>query len=147
MAYDVLHGHTPGNWARQTEKASDAASVGAITQTPSTYTPIHWWTAKQAEAHVATLQKAGGVRGGPLLREQAEKETLEAMRANKIGLLSGGIGSWIISEKEQMRLLTKVDDIRYDIRLASKRVGIAMGCLAGALGMLGIASIYRTSKH
>lgn len=147
MAYDVLHGHTPRNWARNSEKPSDSSSIGAITQTPGTYTPSHWWTAKQAEAHVALFQKSGGAFGTELSREQAERKTLDLMRAQKIGLLSGGIGSWIISEKEQMRLLNKIDDVRYDMRLASRRAGIGLGLLAGSLGLLGIASIYRTSKH
>ena len=144
MAYDLLHGHTPRNWARQTERSSNSTTVGAITETPRGYVPENWWTAKQAEAMVAELQKSGGLFGTSLPREYAEKMTLEHMRAQRIGLMSG-IGSWIISEKEQMRLLNKIDDVRYDMRLASRRAGIGLGLLAGSLGLLGIASIYRTS--
>jgi hypothetical protein len=52
-----------------------------------------------------------------------------------------------MSEKEQKRILNKIDDVRYDMRLVSRRVGIGLGCLAGALAVLGTASIYRTSSQ
>jgi hypothetical protein len=152
MAYDLLRGPTPHNWARPSENPSDsgaAREVGVVPTTPTvpgkSYTPERYWTAAQAEAQAQALQKSGGLFGVPLPREQAEKKTLEAMRAQKIGLMSG-IGSWIISEKEQLRLLNKIDDVRYDMRLASRRAGIGLGLLAGSLGLLGIASLYRTSK-
>jgi hypothetical protein len=146
MAYDLLRGHTPQDYSRPSEKSNDSSIVGATSPSAPTptYTPDRFWTGAQAEAQVAALQKSGGMHGTSLPREQAEKQTLEAMRAQRIGLMSG-LGSWIISEKEQMRLLNKIDDVRYDMRYASKKVGIGLGCLAGALGLLGIASIYRTS--
>ena len=55
------------------------------------------------------------------------------------------MGSWLLSTKEQQKIFNKIDDVRYDMRTVGRRVGIAMGCLAGALGLLGVASIYRTS--
>jgi len=57
-----------------------------------------------------------------------------------------GMGSVILSTKEQARMLDKVDDVRYDVRKASGRVAIALGCLAASVGMFSVASIFRTSR-
>lgn len=59
---------------------------------------------------------------------------------------SSSMGSVILSSKEQVRLLEKVDDVRYDVRKASGRVAISVMCLAASIGMFSIASIYRTSR-
>jgi hypothetical protein len=88
----------------------------------------------------------GGLFATKLPRENAEKKTLEFLRSQRIGIMSGTVGSWILSDAEQKRLLGKIDDVRYDMRLVSRRAAIGMGCLAGALGLLGIASIYRTGS-
>jgi hypothetical protein len=139
MAYDLLHGHTPGDWTLP------SSACGELPKGATGYAPEHWWTAKQAEDKVQEFMKSGGLFGTKLPREIAERRTLEFLRKNSIGIMSGAVGSWLLSAKEQQKIFNKVDDVRYDLRLVGRRVGIAMGCLAGALGVLGIASIYKTS--
>jgi len=56
------------------------------------------------------------------------------------------LGSVVLPEKQERRLLAKVDDVRYDVRRAGLRVGIVGGLLAASLGLLGVASIYRTAR-
>jgi len=140
MAHDLLHGPTSRNWSRNTV----ATSLG---RDSSGYVPEKWWTAKQVEEKTKEFEKSGGIFGTKLPREFAEKKTLEFLRAQNIGIMSGTMGSWILSEKDQKRILNKIDDVRFDLRLASKRVSVAGGLLAGALGLLGIASLYRTSQN
>lgn len=139
MAHDLLRGETKADWSRRT------SSVGALPREAEGYAPTSWWTAAQAEAKVQELMARGGLFGTRLPREGAERRALEYLRAQKIGIMSGTMGSWLMSDKEQKRLLSKVDDVRYDIRLASRRAGIGMGLLAGALGLLGVASILKTA--
>jgi hypothetical protein len=54
-------------------------------------------------------------------------------------------GSLLLPAKQQKALLAKADDIRYDVRHASARISMATLALAASLGLLGIASIYRTT--
>jgi len=140
MAHDLLHGPTSRNWSRNTVVALGRGcdNLG--------YAPETWWTAKQVEEKTKDFEKSGGLFGTKLPRPFAEKKTLEFLRAQKIGIMSGTMGSWILSNKDQKRILNKVDDVRFDLRLASSRVAVAGGLLAGALGLLGIASLYRTSQ-
>lgn len=147
MAYDLLRGPTPSNWSRKTSSGTSATSLGALPLGALGYAPEHWITAKQAEDKVAELMKSGGLFGTKLPREIAERKTLEFLRKGNIGIMSGTMGSWLLSEKEQNRILNKIDDVRYDMRLVSRRVGIGLGCLAGALGVLGAASIFRTASQ
>lgn len=147
MAHDLLRGPTPSNWARG---ACVSTSCGSLPQGAQGYAPEHWWTAKQAEEKVQEIMKSGGLFGTRLPREVAERRTLELLRKNGIGIMSGLVeshtmGSWLLSTKEQQKIFNKIDDVRYDMRTVGRRVGIAMGCLAGALGLLGAASIYRTA--
>ena len=130
----------PGKKNQDSSCGSQALPEGA-----KGYAPEHWWTAKQAEDKVQEIMKSGGLFGTKLPREIAERKTLEFLRKNSIGIMSGAMGSWLLSAKEQKKIFDKVDDIRFDLRRAGRHVGIAMGCLAGALGVLGIANIYRTS--
>ena len=139
MAHDLLRGPTSGDWAMPSTKC------GELPKGATGYAPSHWWTAKQAEDKVQEFMKSGGLFGTKLPRDIAERKTLEWLRKNDIGIMSGSMGSWLLSTKEQQKIFNKIDDVRYDLRLVGRRVGIAMGCLAGALGVLGIASIYRTS--
>ena len=153
MAHDLLRGSTPADWSRRTKtQDSSCGAIGSQTLGSQTlpegakgYAPEHWWTAKQAEDKVQEIMKSGGLFGTKLPREIAERKTLEFLRKNSIGIMSGAVGAWLLSTKEQQKIFNKIDDVRYDLRLTGRRVGIAMGCLAGALGVLGIASIYRTS--
>ena len=56
------------------------------------------------------------------------------------------IGSLVLPEKQEKRLLNKIDDVRYDIRKTGNLVKISVLSLSAALGFLGIASVFRTSK-
>lgn len=148
MAYDLLRKKTTSrNFAPPSMIGS--VTLGSIPLGAQGYAPEHWWTVAEAEAKVQEFMKSGGTFGTKLPREAAERRALSFMRAQSIGVMSGtsSLGSWLLSKKEQERLLTKVDDVRYDLRLAGRRVGIAVGCMAGALGLLGVASIYRTQSQ
>jgi hypothetical protein len=145
MAHDLLRGQTTRNWSR----GAASSSCGGLPEGAKGYAPTSWWTAKQAEDKVQELMKSGGLFGTGLPREAAEHKALTFLRAQGIGISSstGTVGSLFMSEKEQKRILNKIDDVRYDMRLVSRRVGIGLGCLAGALAVLGAASIYRTSSQ
>ena len=148
MAYDALRKKTTQRDFSLPPDRSGELPLGA-----TGYAPDKWWTRKQAEDKVAEFMKSGGLFGTKLSRADAEAKTLVFLRRNNVGLMAGSatlgsltLGSWILNEKDQKRILEKVDDVRYDLRLASRRVGIAGGLLAGALGLLGVASIYKTSS-
>ena len=126
--------------------SSSSAKAAEAAKDSSGYVPERWWTAKQVEEKTKDFEKSGGLFGTKLPREFAEKKTLEFLRAQNIGIMSGTMGSWILSDKDQKRILNKIDDVRFDLRLASSRVSMAGGLLAGALGLLGVASLYRTSQ-
>ena len=126
MAYDLLKGMTSGDWARST-------TMGALPK------------AAEAETKVQSFQKSGGIFGTALHREAAERKTLEYLRAQRIGIMSGTMGSWLLPEKQQKAILNKIDDVRYDLRAVGRHVGIGAGLLAASLGLMGLASIFRTS--
>jgi hypothetical protein len=137
MARDLLLGRrTTWNWG-----------LGLKNQPPhaATYSPATWWSEDEVEGELRRVKASGGLFGTPLPRAAAERKTLEHLRDQNIGISSGTMGSWLLSAKDQKRIFDKIDDVRYDVRLASRRVGIGLGCLAGALGLLGVASIYKTS--
>ena len=151
MAYDLLRGQTNKNWGRS---VTSCGTMGSLPAGALGYAPTSWWTPEQAEAKVLEFMKTGGTFGLSLPREAAERKTLAWLRSQNIGIGSatqgsstGTVGSLLMSEKEQKRILNKIDDVRYDMRLVSRRVGIGLGCLAGALAVLGTASIYRTSSQ
>ena len=54
-------------------------------------------------------------------------------------------GSLLLPATQQKALLAKIDDVRYDVRRTGARVSMATLALAASLGLLGIASIYRTA--
>lgn len=145
MAHDLLRGQTTRDWSR----GASSACGSALPEGAKGYAPTKWWTAAEAEAKVQELMKSGGTFGMSLPREAAERKTLAWLRSQSIGISSstGTVGSLFMNEKEQKRILNKIDDVRFDMRLVSRRVGIGLGCLAGALGLLGAASIYRTSSQ
>lgn len=156
MAYDLLRGQTNKNWGRG---VTSCGTMGSLPAGAQGYAPTSWWTPEQAEVKVLEFMKSGGTFGLSLPREAAERKTLAWLRRQNIGIGSatrgsatqgsstGTVGSLLMSEKEQKRILNKIDDVRYDMRLVSRRVGIGLGCLAGALAVLGTASIYRTSAQ
>jgi len=59
---------------------------------------------------------------------------------------SSDSGSILFPVKEQKRLYDKIDDVRFDIRGAKNTIGAGVFAAAGALALLGIASIYRGRK-
>ena len=143
MAYDLLKGATSGNWSRSTSLGS------TLPIEAKGYAPEHWISEAEAEAMVQSNQKHGGTFGLSLPREEAERKTLAYLRANLTGIKSsaGGsrMGSWLLPEKQQKALLNKIDDVRFDLRAVGRHMGIAGGMIAASLGLLGLASIYRTS--
>jgi hypothetical protein len=147
VSYDILHGEIPGDFSRNgASRRVSGTGVGSLPTGAAGYAPASWWTAEQAEGKVQEFMARGGLFATKLPRESAERKTLEFLRSQRIGIMSGTMGSWLLSDKEQKRLLGKIDDVRYDLRLVSRRAAIGMGCVAGALGLLGIASIYRTGS-
>jgi hypothetical protein len=150
MAHDLLRGSNTKNWGRSASVCG-GHTVGSLPTGAQGYAPTSWWKPEKAEAKVQELMKSGGTFGMSLPREAAERHALAWLREKNIGIDSSGgsgvMGSWLMSEKEQLRILNKIDDVRYDLRLVSRRVYIGLGCLAGALAVLGAASIYRTSAQ
>ena len=138
MAYDLLKGATSGDWAR-------SSTTGALPKEAAGYAPESWISAAEAEAKVQAFMKNGGTFGTALPRESAERKTLAYLRAERVGIMSGTIGSWLLPEKQQKAILNKIDDVRYDLRAVGRHVGLGAGLLAASLGLLGIASIFRTS--
>lgn len=55
-------------------------------------------------------------------------------------------GSLLLPAKQQAALINKIDDVRYDIRKMGNVAKIGLLSLSGALGLLAVSSIYRTSK-
>lgn len=123
------------------------ASSGSLPVGAKGYAPTSWWTAAKAEAQVQELMRRGGLFGTRLPRDVAERQTLALMRKNGVGIMSGTVGSWLLNDEEQLRLLNKVDDVRFDIRLAGRRASIGLGLLAASLGVLGVASIVRNTRR
>jgi hypothetical protein len=59
------------------------------------------------------------------------------------------MGGLLIPAKQEKALFQKIDDVRFDVRNIGSKVSGGLLALSAALGVLGIASIYRTasSKH
>jgi len=134
MAHDILFGQTSRNWA-----------TGSLPKGATGYVPKNWWTEAQAEAEVQKHMKGSGFLSPGLPRKDAEETVMDYMRANKIGVMSG-IGSLLIPDKQQKAFLSKIDDIRYDVRRVGAKIGGATLVLSAALGLLGVASLYKTVK-
>jgi hypothetical protein len=56
-------------------------------------------------------------------------------------------GSLVLPRGQERRLADKVDDVRYDVRLAGRRVLIGLGTLSAALGLVAVSNMYRTSRR
>ena len=136
MAHDILFGRTSRDW-----------STGGSLPRDTPYAPKRWWTEAEAEADVQKNMKGGGLFGSKLSREEAEKSTIASMRANKIGIIhQSSSGSLLIADKQQRAFLAKIDDVRYDVRRAGAKIGGATLVLSAALGLLGVASLYKTAR-
>jgi hypothetical protein len=59
------------------------------------------------------------------------------------------MGGFLIPAKQEKALFQKIDDVRFDVRNIGSKVSGGLLALSAALGVLGIASIYRTAstKH
>jgi hypothetical protein len=132
MAHDILLGQTSRNWA-----------TGSLPR-GTDYAPKTWWTEIQAEAEVQRHMKPGFMTPG-LSREDAEETVLDYMKARKIGIATSS-GSLLIPDQQQKAFLAKIDDIRYDVRRVGAKIGGATLVLSAALGLLGVASLYKTVK-
>jgi hypothetical protein len=55
-------------------------------------------------------------------------------------------GSLFLPAKQQVAILNKIDDVRYDVRKSANMAKIGMLSLSAALGLVAVASFYRTSK-
>ena len=134
MAHDILFGQTSRDW-----------STGSLPKGATGYVPDDWWTEAKAEAEVQRHMKGSGFLTPGLSRKDAEETVMDYMKAHKIGVMSG-IGSLLIPDKQQKAFLSKIDDIRFDVRRVGAKIGGATLVLSAALGLLGIASLYRTAK-
>ena len=56
-------------------------------------------------------------------------------------------GSLVLPQKQEKRLLDKVDDVRYDVRRAGTFAGVGLLCLSAAVGLVALSGIYRTSRN
>lgn len=54
-------------------------------------------------------------------------------------------GSLLLPTKQQKEFFAKIDDVRYDVRRAKTLISGAVFALSGALGLLALASIFRTA--
>jgi hypothetical protein len=74
------------------------------------------------------------------------KNTKNFARQSSLPDSPSEVGSLLIPAKQERALLQKIDDVRYDVRTVGGKVSGSVLALAGALGLLGVASIYRTVK-
>lgn len=56
------------------------------------------------------------------------------------------VGSIVLPEKQEKRLLNKIDDVRYDIRKTGNIVKIGLLSLSAALGLLAVSGMYKTAR-
>ena len=127
------------------EKPPRCYCRGSLPTGATGYVPRRWWSEAQAEAEVQRHVRGSGFLHPPLPREDAERTVLDYMRANKIGVTSSS-GSILFPAGQQRELLRKVDDVRFDVRQAGRRVGASVLVLSAALGAVAVASFFRTSS-
>lgn len=143
MSYDLLTGKSsPRDWSCG---ASDLPSKA------KGYAPERWWGPSQMEDKLKDLMsKSKGLFGfgGKPSRSEAVDMLVDYMKSNKIGPrdVSSGVGSILLPAKEQARLMSKLDDVRYDIRGARDTVGAGVFALAGAVAALAFAKIYKAAR-
>jgi hypothetical protein len=56
-------------------------------------------------------------------------------------------GSLLLPEKQQKEIFRKVDDVRYDLRRATRIFGIGLLCLSAGIGLVGVAGIFRVARR
>jgi hypothetical protein len=74
------------------------------------------------------------------------ENTKNFARQSSLGGSPSDVGSLLIPAKQERALLQKIDDVRYDVRTVGGKVSGSVLALAAALGLLGVASIYRTAN-
>ena len=52
----------------------------------------------------------------------------------------------LIPTKQEKALFSKLDDVRFDVRNIGSKIGGAMLALAAAVGVVVLASVYRTAS-
>ena len=55
-------------------------------------------------------------------------------------------GSILLPAKQQRAVFNKIDDVRYDLRRAGSHVRTGTLVLSASLGLLALASVYRTAS-
>lgn len=55
-------------------------------------------------------------------------------------------GSILLPAKQQKAVFNKIDDVRYDLRRAGSHVRTGTLVLSASLGLLALASVYRTAS-
>ena len=55
-------------------------------------------------------------------------------------------GSILLPAKQQRAVFAKIDDVRYDLRRAGSHVRTGTLVLSASLGLLALASVYRTAS-
>ena len=55
-------------------------------------------------------------------------------------------GSLLLPAKQQKAVFNKIDDVRYDLRRAGSHVRTGTLVLSASLGLLALASVYRTAS-
>lgn len=55
-------------------------------------------------------------------------------------------GSLLLPAKQQTALFNKIDDVRYDVRRSSKLIQIGMLALSGAVALVAVSNLHRTSS-
>ena len=56
------------------------------------------------------------------------------------------MGSILLPAKQEKALYRKIDDVRFDLRSASGKLGAGLLAISAGLGLLAIASIIKTAK-
>ena len=56
------------------------------------------------------------------------------------------MGGILIPSKQEKALFAKIDDVRFDVRNLGGKIGGALLALSAAIGVVGLASVYRTAS-
>ncbi len=57
------------------------------------------------------------------------------------------LGSIVLPAAQERRLMSKVDDVRYDVRRAGRAAGVGLGLLSAAVALVAVSGIYRTARE
>jgi hypothetical protein len=134
MAVDLVLGESGRDWSR-----------GSLPRGATGYVPRKWWTEAEAEAEVQKNMRGGGLFGTRMSRADAEEKTLADMKARKVAVYTSS-GSILLPAKQQKAVFNKIDDVRYDLRRAGSHVRTGTLVLSAALGLLALASVFRTAS-